>query len=269
MFLLIKNQKLKKNYTILQRIKKLIENIRLGINIDHVATLRNARGGKHPDIVKAAKMAENAAAKAGLSPAEIAATVVPDAGAAIASTPGAIVDGINKTIEFAEAQQEEYNAGVQQGMQDFNNSKTSETPTDSASNEGGDGQGGGRRRRRRRRTRRKKRRKSRKSRRRRRKSRKSRKKKRKRGGIRFGKSGTKGVGDVCVYHTGLGKAECLKGLACIKDKQDGGKYTCQESGNAWSLPHVNVPSYINGGTRRRTRRKKRRNRKKTRRRRRR
>jgi pyridoxine 5-phosphate synthase len=40
----------------------LIENIRLGINIDHVATLRNARGGKHPDIVKAAKMAENAGA---------------------------------------------------------------------------------------------------------------------------------------------------------------------------------------------------------------
>jgi pyridoxine 5-phosphate synthase len=31
--------------------------IRLGINIDHVATLRNARGGPHPDPVRAAKLA--------------------------------------------------------------------------------------------------------------------------------------------------------------------------------------------------------------------
>ena len=30
---------------------------RLGVNIDHVATLRNARGGVHPDPVKAAKQA--------------------------------------------------------------------------------------------------------------------------------------------------------------------------------------------------------------------
>ena len=29
--------------------------IRLGINIDHIATLRNARGENHPDILKAAK----------------------------------------------------------------------------------------------------------------------------------------------------------------------------------------------------------------------
>ena len=28
--------------------------IRLGVNIDHVATLRNARGGPHPDPVRAA-----------------------------------------------------------------------------------------------------------------------------------------------------------------------------------------------------------------------
>ncbi|HZY12638.1 MAG TPA: pyridoxine 5'-phosphate synthase, partial [Beijerinckiaceae bacterium] len=27
--------------------------LRLGVNIDHVATIRNARGGKHPDPVKA------------------------------------------------------------------------------------------------------------------------------------------------------------------------------------------------------------------------
>jgi pyridoxine 5-phosphate synthase len=31
--------------------------IRLGINIDHVATLRNARGGLHPDHLRAAKLA--------------------------------------------------------------------------------------------------------------------------------------------------------------------------------------------------------------------
>ena len=28
--------------------------IRLGVNIDHVATIRNARGGEHPDPVRAA-----------------------------------------------------------------------------------------------------------------------------------------------------------------------------------------------------------------------
>ncbi|HVG52040.1 MAG TPA: pyridoxine 5'-phosphate synthase [Xanthobacteraceae bacterium] len=31
--------------------------LRLGVNIDHVATLRNARGGKHPDPLKAAEIA--------------------------------------------------------------------------------------------------------------------------------------------------------------------------------------------------------------------
>ncbi len=36
--------------------------IRLGINIDHVATLRNARGGAHPDPLKAAKLAVEAGA---------------------------------------------------------------------------------------------------------------------------------------------------------------------------------------------------------------
>jgi pyridoxine 5-phosphate synthase len=36
--------------------------MRLGINIDHVATIRNARGSDHPDPVKAAKMAEKAGA---------------------------------------------------------------------------------------------------------------------------------------------------------------------------------------------------------------
>lgn len=36
--------------------------LRLGINIDHVATIRNARGGRHPDPVRAAKLAAAAGA---------------------------------------------------------------------------------------------------------------------------------------------------------------------------------------------------------------
>src|SRR5256712_9061948 len=31
--------------------------LRLGVNVDHVATIRNARGGLHPDPVRAAKIA--------------------------------------------------------------------------------------------------------------------------------------------------------------------------------------------------------------------
>jgi pyridoxine 5-phosphate synthase len=34
-----------------------LEHLRLGVNIDHVATIRNARGGRHPDPVRAAKLA--------------------------------------------------------------------------------------------------------------------------------------------------------------------------------------------------------------------
>ncbi len=36
--------------------------LRLGVNIDHVATIRNARGGRDPDPVRAAKLAANAGA---------------------------------------------------------------------------------------------------------------------------------------------------------------------------------------------------------------
>ena len=36
--------------------------IRLGINIDHIATLRNARGGRHPDPLRAAVVAVEAGA---------------------------------------------------------------------------------------------------------------------------------------------------------------------------------------------------------------
>jgi pyridoxine 5-phosphate synthase len=34
-----------------------VPHLRLGVNIDHVATIRNARGGLHPDPVRAAKLA--------------------------------------------------------------------------------------------------------------------------------------------------------------------------------------------------------------------
>lgn len=40
----------------------MTRHLRLGVNIDHVATIRNARGGKHPDPVRAARLAENAGA---------------------------------------------------------------------------------------------------------------------------------------------------------------------------------------------------------------
>ena len=35
----------------------MAEYLRLGVNIDHVATIRNARGGGHPDPVRAARQA--------------------------------------------------------------------------------------------------------------------------------------------------------------------------------------------------------------------
>ena len=38
--------------------------IELGVNIDHVATVRNARGGTHPDPVRAALLAQAAGANA-------------------------------------------------------------------------------------------------------------------------------------------------------------------------------------------------------------
>jgi pyridoxine 5-phosphate synthase len=39
-----------------------LERARLGVNIDHVATIRNARGGSHPDPAKAAAIAQAAGA---------------------------------------------------------------------------------------------------------------------------------------------------------------------------------------------------------------
>jgi pyridoxine 5-phosphate synthase len=40
----------------------LSNRLRLGVNIDHVATIRNARGGDHPDPVRAARVAAEAGA---------------------------------------------------------------------------------------------------------------------------------------------------------------------------------------------------------------
>ena len=39
-----------------------MQHLRLGVNIDHVATIRNARGGIHPDPLRAAQIAEAAGA---------------------------------------------------------------------------------------------------------------------------------------------------------------------------------------------------------------
>ncbi|MSO97334.1 MAG: pyridoxine 5'-phosphate synthase [Rhodospirillaceae bacterium] len=39
-----------------------LRHLRLGVNVDHVATVRNARGGMHPDPVRAALMAAEAGA---------------------------------------------------------------------------------------------------------------------------------------------------------------------------------------------------------------
>ena len=43
--------------------KQTIPYLRLGVNIDHVATIRNARGGRHPDPVRAALMAADSGAE--------------------------------------------------------------------------------------------------------------------------------------------------------------------------------------------------------------
>ncbi|MEM9054813.1 MAG: pyridoxine 5'-phosphate synthase [Pseudomonadota bacterium] len=40
----------------------MTDHLRLGVNIDHVATIRNARGGAHPDPARAAELAQKAGA---------------------------------------------------------------------------------------------------------------------------------------------------------------------------------------------------------------
>lgn len=46
----------------MKKNKVSLRKIRLGVNIDHVATIRNARGGSHPDPVDAAILAEKSGA---------------------------------------------------------------------------------------------------------------------------------------------------------------------------------------------------------------
>jgi pyridoxine 5-phosphate synthase len=41
---------------------RVMDRLRLGVNIDHVATIRNARGGLHPDPIRAAEIAQAAGA---------------------------------------------------------------------------------------------------------------------------------------------------------------------------------------------------------------
>jgi pyridoxine 5-phosphate synthase len=43
-------------------LRQAQDRLRLGVNIDHVATIRNARGGDHPDPVRAAQIAAGAGA---------------------------------------------------------------------------------------------------------------------------------------------------------------------------------------------------------------
>src|SRR6202011_3500561 len=45
-----------------ERIMEALRCLRLGVNVDHVATVRNARGGRHPDPVRAALLAIEAGA---------------------------------------------------------------------------------------------------------------------------------------------------------------------------------------------------------------
>lgn len=46
----------------MSQLTKPLGRLRLGVNIDHVATVRNARGSAYPDPVRAAKLAEKAGA---------------------------------------------------------------------------------------------------------------------------------------------------------------------------------------------------------------
>jgi len=48
--------------TALKRSPRAPAPLRLGVNIDHVATIRNARGGRHPDPLRAAHLAVEAGA---------------------------------------------------------------------------------------------------------------------------------------------------------------------------------------------------------------
>ena len=130
--------------------------------------------GKIGDMRTAAqaKMAENAAANAGLSAEEIAKKIVPDPIGLVASLPGKGMEAIAQTGEFIEGQNAEVKAGHAQGLADEEARIAAKKTALPAA--------GGRRRRRRRKSRKKRRKSKRKSRRKRRKSRKKRKRRRSR-----------------------------------------------------------------------------------------
>ena len=52
----------KVNNNLLKKSSTPINKIRLGVNIDHIATIRNARGGSHPDPVDGAILAQKSGA---------------------------------------------------------------------------------------------------------------------------------------------------------------------------------------------------------------
>ena len=53
-------KKIKNNSS--KKLTKLPNKIRLGVNIDHIATIRNARGGSHPDPIDGAILAQKSGA---------------------------------------------------------------------------------------------------------------------------------------------------------------------------------------------------------------
>ncbi len=78
-----------------------MEKLRLGVNIDHVATLRNARGGATPDPVRAAALAEQAGADG------ITAHLREDRRHIRDADIGAIMDAISIPLNFEMAATEE------------------------------------------------------------------------------------------------------------------------------------------------------------------
>jgi hypothetical protein len=141
---------------------------RWGAATGKIMALQAAAKGQITDMGTAAqaKMAQNAAEKAGLSAEEIAGKIVPDLGGLVASLPGKSMKAIAQTGEFIEGQNAEVEAGHAQGLADEEAriaAKKTALPV-----------AGGRRRRRRRKSRKKRRKSRRKSRRNRKKSRKRR-----------------------------------------------------------------------------------------------
>ena len=77
--------------------------LRLGVNIDHVATIRNARGGPHPDPVRAAKVAMAAGADGIVIPERravgVTGTVAKASAGATEHLPIAKVTNVSRTVD--------------------------------------------------------------------------------------------------------------------------------------------------------------------------